>query len=133
LRVDWGEQGKIVFIDRVRGETHHVLFPAFDLVLTRAGGGTVNDGLACGAPMVLVEEPGMWQVEQIRRTCIGMGFARGVSLKEFLERPRACVESTQGGLLLLEEERRRILDLPHHGEVPLVRVLLEKRRQACIG
>jgi UDP-N-acetylglucosamine:LPS N-acetylglucosamine transferase len=38
-----------------------VLFSAFDAVLTRAGGGTVNDALAHHVPLLLVEEKHMWQ------------------------------------------------------------------------
>lgn len=115
---------RVVFLDSVRGETHHMLFPAFDLALTRAGGGTVADCLACGVPMVLVEEPGMWQVEQIRLRCRELGLARTVSLDAFRRRPRACVESRGGHLADLKAERRRILSLPNHGEIRLIETLM---------
>lgn len=114
---------RVVFIDRVHGDTHHVLFPAFDLVLTRAGGGTVNDAIACAVPLVLVEEPGMWQVEQIRQSCLRMGIAEGVSLSEFQRRPRACVESG-GKLKALPRCQDRMRGVRHHGEMWLARELL---------
>ena len=43
-----------------------VLFSAFDAVLTRAGGGTVNDALAHRVPLLLVEEKHMWQALPLR-------------------------------------------------------------------
>ncbi len=115
---------RLTFINRTIGETHHILCPAFDLMLTRAGGGTVNDALAHGVPLVLVEEPGMWQVEQIRQSCLSLGIAEGVTLKEFRGSPRACVESPDGGLRRLKEQRERILTVPNHSEIWLVRELL---------
>jgi hypothetical protein len=125
LRSQWGPGQRIVFLDRVRGETHHVLFPGFDLALTRAGGGTVADCLSCGVPMVLVEEPGMWQVEQIRLRCRELGLARTVSLDAFRARPRTCVESRKGRLVNLRAERERILGLASHGEIRLAEALLD--------
>ncbi len=124
LRSQWKPGQKVVFLDSVRGDTHHVLFPGFDLALTRAGGGTVADCLACGVPMVLVEEPGMWQVEQIRQRCHELGLARLVSLDTFRAHPRTCVESGRGHLVDLEAERERILCLPNHGEIRLAETLM---------
>lgn len=120
-----GENERLIFIGQTVGETHHVLFPAFDLVLTRAGGGTVNDALTCGVPLILVEEPGMWQVEQIRQSCLRMEVAEGVRLEDFRDSPRACVESQRGELKKLEDQRERILALPNHREIWLVRELLK--------
>lgn len=125
LRSQWKPGQRVVFLESVRGDTHHVLFPGFDLALTRAGGGTVADCLACGVPMVLVEEPGMWQVEQIRLRCQELGFARTVSLDTFRTRPRACVESGKGRLVHLKAERERILRLPNHGEIRLAETLMD--------
>jgi hypothetical protein len=120
-----GNNERLIFIGQTVGETHHVLFPAFDLVLTRAGGGTVNDALACGVPLMLVEEPGMWQVEQIRQSCLRMQVAEGVELKDFKESPRACIESQKGELNKLEDRRARVLALPNHREIGLVRELMK--------
>jgi hypothetical protein len=104
------------------------VFPAFDLVLTRAGGGTVNDALTCGVPLMLVEEPGMWQVEQIRQSCLRMQVAEGVKLDDFKKSPRACVESQEGELKKLEDRRARVLALPNHREIWLARELMKRTR-----
>jgi len=119
-----GNRQRLIFIDKIAGETHHILFPAFDLVLTRAGGGTVNDAIACGAPLVLVEEPGMWQVEQIRQSCLGMHIAEGVTLREFVDHPRGCVESQMGRLKDLKDQRERIRSISNHNEIRLIEKLL---------
>lgn len=116
---------RLIFLNRTSGETHHILCPAFDLMLTRAGGGTVNDALANGVPLVLVEEPGMWQVEQIRQSCLRMSIAEGVTLKDFRESPRACVESADGRLKNLEKQRERILAIPNYSEMWLVQEVLK--------
>ncbi len=58
----------IRWFDFPAGSTQQVLLPAFDLVVTRAGGGTVNDCLASQTPFVCVEEP-QWQVQLIEREC----------------------------------------------------------------
>jgi hypothetical protein len=119
---------KLIFVGQTVGETHHVVFPAFDLVLTRAGGGTVNDALTCGVPLMLVEEPGMWQVEQIRQSCLRMQVAEGVKLDDFKKSPRACVESQEGELKKLEDRRARVLALPNHREIWLARELMKRTR-----
>lgn len=89
---------RVIHLGDVTGETHHVLFAAFDLVCTRAGGGTVNDALAFGVPLVLVEEIGHAQVEAIRERCVAMGLARGVTLEEFRRLGRAVLEDERGEL-----------------------------------
>ncbi len=58
----------IRWFDFPAGSTQQVLLPAFDVVVTRAGGGTVNDCLASQTPFVCVEEP-QWQVQLIEREC----------------------------------------------------------------
>ena len=115
-RSKWNQSNKITFVDTLEGETHHVLFAAFDLVLTRAGGGTVNNAIAFRVPLVLVEEPGMWQVEQIRRSCVSMGLAEGVSLDDFMKNSRQCVEDTHGDLKDLKSHRMEMQKIPNHGE-----------------
>ncbi|MCS7315274.1 MAG: hypothetical protein RMI94_06360 [Bryobacterales bacterium] len=89
---------RVIHLGDVAGETHHVLFAAFDLVCTRAGGGTVSDALAFGVPLLLVEETGHPQVEAIRESCANMGLARSVGLEEFLRSPRAQLEGRTGEL-----------------------------------
>jgi hypothetical protein len=76
-------------------------------------------------PLMLVEEPGMWQVEQIRQSCLRMQVAEGVELEDFKESPRACIESQKGELNKLEDRRARVLALPNHREIGLVRELMK--------
>ena len=59
---------QVRWFDFPAGSTQQVLLPAFELVVTRAGGGTVNDCLASQTPFVCVEEP-QWQVQLIEREC----------------------------------------------------------------
>jgi len=123
-RARWERCKQVLFIDKVAGETHHILFAAFDLVLTRAGGGTVNNCIAFRVPMVLVEEPGMWQVEQIRQSCVALGIAEPVSLEAFIKHSRACVETPGGDLKSPEAQREAMRTIPNHGETWLANTLL---------
>ena len=116
-RAKWDRCNKITFIETLAGETHHVLFAAFDLVLTRAGGGTVNNAIAFRVPLILVEEPGMWQVEQIRRSCVRMRMAEEVSLENFMQNSRQCVEDRNGELKDLESQKINMQNIPNHGEL----------------
>ena len=115
-RAKWNQCNKITFIETLERETHHVLFAAFDLILTRAGGGTVNNAIAFRVPLILVQEPGMWQVEQIRRSCLEMGLAEGVSLPDFMQNSRQCVEDSNGELKNLQAQQRNMQKIPNHGE-----------------
>jgi hypothetical protein len=115
-RAKWDQCNKITFIETLEHETHHVLFAAFDLVLTRAGGGTVNNAIAFRVPLILVEEPGMWQVEQIRHSCMRMGLAEGVSLENFVQNSRQCVEDPHGELKDLKLHKAEMQKIPNHGE-----------------
>ena len=123
-RAKWDRCNKITFIETLEGETHHVLFAAFDLVLTRAGGGTVNNAIAFRVPLILVEEPGMWQVEQIRRSCVNMGIAKEVSLETFMQNSRQCVEDSNGKLKDLQSQQINMQKIPNHGELWLSHKLL---------
>jgi hypothetical protein len=123
-KVRSGKFGKILFIDNPIGEAHPVLFPAFDLVLTRAGGGTVNDAISSRVPLILVEEPGHWQVEQIRQSCLRMGIAKGIMLNQFQKLGRKCVES-KDTLKDLEQQKQNIMAIPNHGEIWLAQELLK--------
>lgn len=123
-RAKWGPYEKLIFIGTLEGETHHVLFPAFDLILTRAGGGTVNNATAFRVSLVLVEEPGMWQVEQIRHSCLNMEIAESVKLYEFEKHGRECVESDSGALKELTDQRQKMREIPNHGEIWLCQELL---------
>lgn len=120
-----GQLGPLIFIGSLPGETHHILFAAFDLVVTRAGGGTVSDAIAHRVPLLLVEEPGMWQVEQIRQACFRLGLAESVTLADFQSKGRAIMENAQGRLRSLAAQKQAMATIPQHIEAWLVARLLQ--------
>jgi hypothetical protein len=70
----------------IDGATVQGLLPGIDLVITRAGGGIVNDAVACRVPFACVEEPNHLQVEMIRQNCQEEGLTRSIRIGEFRER-----------------------------------------------
>jgi hypothetical protein len=120
-QVETARRGNVTFVGRVRGETHHALIAAADLVVSRAGGGTVSDAIAHRVPLILVEEPGHWQVEEIRRSCAAAGLARLASLDRFRKQPRAVIESSPGRLRRITGERHRMKGYGQFGEELLVK------------
>ncbi|MCX6901028.1 MAG: hypothetical protein NT105_20330 [Verrucomicrobia bacterium] len=62
----------------VPGGTTQELFPFVDLLVTRAGGGTVNDAVACRTPFVCVRERSQSQVEATLAACMRRGLTRVV-------------------------------------------------------
>jgi len=93
-----GATGRVLFLDAVRGDSYQAIIPAFDLILTRAGGGVVNDAIAFRVPLTLVQEPGHTQVERIRHSCLDLGLAHSVSLEKFRRAGRRVIENSQGQL-----------------------------------
>ena len=67
----------------IDGATVQGLLPGIDLVITRAGGGIVNDSIACRVPLVCVEEPNHLQVEMIRQNCEKEGLTRTIRIGDF--------------------------------------------------
>ena len=67
----------------IDGATVQGLLPGIDLVITRAGGGIVNDAIACRVPFVCVEEPNHLQVEMIRQNCQKEGLTRTIRIGDF--------------------------------------------------
>ena len=85
----------IRWFDFPAGSTQQVLLPAFDVVVTRAGGGTVNDCLASQTPFVCVEEP-QWQVRLIERECKALGLIPDLpetSWPIFQQDPISCIDT----------------------------------------
>ena len=79
----------------VPGATLQAILPAFDLVVTRAGGGIVNDCLASRVPLVCVEEH-QWQVQLIERECKALGLIPDfpeTSLSKFRNDPVGCIDT----------------------------------------
>ncbi|MFA6564293.1 MAG: hypothetical protein WCV00_20490 [Verrucomicrobiia bacterium] len=60
----------------VPGGTTQEIFPFVDLLVTRAGGGTVNDAIACRTPFVCVRECSQSQVEATLAACVRRGLTR---------------------------------------------------------
>jgi len=77
------------------------ILPAVDLIVGRAGGGTVNDAVACGTPLVCVDEPGQPQVRAILEACVARGIARALPWGVFSRNPAEAVlraiEGRRGG------------------------------------
>jgi predicted glycosyltransferase len=87
--------GHIRWFEFPVGSTQQVLLPAFEVVVTRAGGGTVNDCLASQTPFVCVEEP-QWQVRLIERECKALGLIPDLpetSWPLFQQDPVSCIET----------------------------------------
>jgi hypothetical protein len=85
----------IRWFDAVVGSTQQVLLPAFDLVVTRAGGGIINDCLASQVPFVCVEES-QWQVQLNESVCKELGLIPDLpetSWKMFEENPVSCIDA----------------------------------------
>jgi len=117
--------------DRVRrlvyvpGGTVQEILPAVDLVLTRAGGGMVNDAVACRVPLVCVPERTQPQVEAILAACVDRGLAREADAALFARDPLR--------VLLAEADRTaenravagRMEHVPTGGEAVVARAVLE--------
>ena len=65
------------------GGTIQEILPAIDFMVTRAGGGSVNDAVACRVPFVCVEEPGHAQVMAILDACEARGLTRRIGWSSF--------------------------------------------------
>ncbi len=83
---------QIRFAWDVTDGTYQELFHGIDLIVSRAGGGTVNDAIACRVPMCCVEEPNHWQVEKIRKNMEDKGLTRTIKLEEFRLDPVAILQ-----------------------------------------
>jgi hypothetical protein len=91
---------RLRFLGDVADSTYQEIFPGVDLIVSRAGGGTTNDAIACRTPVCFVEEPGHWQVEAIRKNMERAGLARTIRLEEFKINPVAIISRE-----LLENQR----------------------------
>lgn len=90
------DSDRIRYYGPVRSTTQQAILPAFYRIVTRAGGGTVNDALAAGVGLVFVEEPQV-QVKLIERECARLGISGPpATLEEFRKGPKACIERLVG-------------------------------------
>jgi hypothetical protein len=88
------KSANIRWFDFVPGGTLQEVLPTFEVVITKAGGGTVNDCLASRTPFVCVEER-QWQVKLIERECKRLGIIptlRQTSLDVFREDPVRSID-----------------------------------------
>jgi hypothetical protein len=86
------ESKRIRFLGDVTAGTYQEIFHGVDLIVSRAGGATANDAIACRTPMCCVEEPGHWQVENIRINMEEAGLTRTIRLDEFRINPVGILE-----------------------------------------
>lgn len=111
----------------VAGETVQGLLPGVDLVLTRAGGGIVNDAIACRVPFVCVEEPNHWQVEMIRQNCEHEGLTRTIRFADF--RDRDIEQLISQHLIAMEAEndtiRMRMKDISNGMEQAVAETIIK--------
>ncbi|MFZ2642968.1 MAG: hypothetical protein WA117_18380 [Verrucomicrobiia bacterium] len=119
----------------VPGGTTQELFPFVDLLVTRAGGGTVNDAIACRTPFVCVRECSQSQVEATLMACVRRGLTRVVD--------SAALEADPLGTIFSEADRARdkrkmvaaMRKIPNHAGKKLAREILRgfMARQASSG
>lgn len=86
---------KLRWIDFVKGSTLQAIMPRFDLMVARAGGGTVNDALASNTPLICIEERQV-QIMLIEQQCLGLGLIPDMPetrLDLFRDRPSACIDA----------------------------------------
>jgi hypothetical protein len=85
------DSDRIRYYGPVRGATQQAILPAFRRIVTRAGGGTVNDAIAAGVEVVFVEEPQV-QIKLIERECAWLGISGPpATLEEFRRDPLECI------------------------------------------
>jgi hypothetical protein len=113
----------------VPGGTIQEILPAFQFLVTRAGGGSVNDAVACRVPFVCVREPTQSQVEEILRKCEEMELTRAIEPKDFEERPTNVIlehyEMTKANDYIKENMR----EIPCQGEQRIAREIQEHLRK----
>lgn len=103
----------------VPGGTIQRILPAIDFMLTRAGGGSVNDAVACRVPFACVEEPGQSQIEEILRACCAAGLTRRIPRAEFNADPAGVARRQWDDPSLAAQNRQfaqRMEELPRGAE-----------------
>jgi hypothetical protein len=87
------QSGYVRWFEFIKGSTQQIVLPAFDLIVTRAGGGTVNDALAARVPFACIEEE-QDQVKQIEEACFECGLIseKGIKLSDFKTEPVRYME-----------------------------------------
>ncbi len=125
-RLDTDRSTRIRRLEYVPRGTIQEILPAIDLVVTRAGGGMVNDAVACRVPLVCVPERTQPQVGAILDACLEQGLTRRVDPVAFEQDPLRVV--------LAEVERtdenrgigERMRSIPTGGEAVVADAVLER-------
>ncbi|MCW5981997.1 MAG: hypothetical protein KIT09_28185 [Bryobacteraceae bacterium] len=109
----------------VPGGTIQSILPAIDYLALRAGGGSVNDAVAHRKPFICVREPAQSQIEAILAECERGAVTWGVEMARFREDPLGVLIEQQERLKAERAAlRRRMREIPAHGERDLARQIL---------
>ena len=120
---------KVHILGNTFGCTYQAIIAGVDLVVSRAGGATVNDSLACAVPMLLVPEPGHWQIETIHKAAIDGGYALSLPYNEFLKDPVYALDDKIVPLRAFWKNiKQRIIEFPRGREIFVVKEILRKVR-----
>jgi len=105
----------------VEGGTVQKILPAIDFQFGRAGGGSVNDAIACGVPFVCVEEKTMSQVEAILKACEDKEITERVKFEEFKQNPLGTIVKRLGDR---KEQKEKIAAEPTDGAAALAKHII---------
>ncbi|MCX6911051.1 MAG: hypothetical protein NTY01_23825 [Verrucomicrobia bacterium] len=106
------------------GGTTQVIFPFVDLLVTRAGGGTVNDAVACRTPFVCVRERSQSQVEATLAACARRGLTRVVDSAALEADPLRAILAEVDHVRDNRKMAAAMREIPNHAEKKLAREIL---------
>jgi hypothetical protein len=113
----------------IPGGTVQDILPAIDLLVTRAGGGSVNDAVACRTPFVCVREPAHSQVEEILKACQHWGLTRAIEPEQFQAFPMQTVLEQYERTSENRDRVSRMQAIAHGGEQKITGEVLARLRQ----
>jgi hypothetical protein len=128
-RLDEARPARVRRLDHIPGGTLQEILPAVDLVVSRAGGGVVNDAVACRVPLVCMPEGTQPQVQAILEACLAQGMARKSDPTAFALDP---VGTVLGEAERIRENRslsEQMRGIPVGGEAGVARAVLEATQQ----
>ena len=115
----------VYFLNELRNATLQRILPCIDLMITRPGGGTVNDCVACRVPFVCLEEKSQPQCQSILYACITNGLTRIMNAEAFLNDPVSVLlkesDSAYDNKRIVEQMNK----VPIHGEAMIVQEIVE--------
>ena len=87
----------------------------------------MNDAIAGAVPMLLIPEPGHWQVETIRMATVDEGYAQSIPYPEFRRNPvEALDERIRSMRPVWEHVRNRMKQVLRGRERSIVEQILRK-------